>query len=283
MRGNFNSLHLLCKINGTRYEFIFTQFNSTLNEPISLTGEKNDLIYWLTHICKAHVESKLFRDLKLRSVLFTPNKQLKILPGEFIYDKIQGVWNLSSDQGNLGTMHLTDKRIVWVANLNELFNLSLPYIQINSIKIRESKFGLALVLETVSNETNSNYVLGFRIDPSDRLQKVYNTLTNLFNVHKNKPDYGVEKLLQKEQLEILDKLSRDESIDDGDKNANTEIEFVEEVQNVNPDVIASYLTDDELKKSKEKEKLVYASEIGLMIEAIKDGFTLDELFNIVNN
>ena len=77
LRNTYNSLHLLCKTNGTRYEFIFTQFNSSLSEPINLTGERADLIYWLTHICRAYVESKLYRDLKLRSVLFTPNKQLK--------------------------------------------------------------------------------------------------------------------------------------------------------------------------------------------------------------
>lgn len=108
LRGFYNALHLLCKckINGTRYEFIFTQFNSSLSEPINLTGEKADLIYWITCITKAYVESKLFRELKLRSVLFTANKQLKILPGEQIYDKIQGVWNLSSDQGNLGEYRL---------------------------------------------------------------------------------------------------------------------------------------------------------------------------------
>lgn len=180
---------------------------------------------------------------------------------------------------------MTDKRIVWVANLNELFNLSLPYIQINSIKIRESKFGLALVLE--SSETSGNYVLGFRIDPADRLQKVYNALTNLFNVHKQKPDYGVEKYLQREQLDMLDQASVEGSIDQNqemNKLMSTEDEFVEEVQNVNPDVIASYLTDDvELKSNKEKEKLVYSPELGLTIEAVKEGFTLDELWNLVNN
>ena len=180
-------------------------------------------------------------------------------------------------------MHLTDKRIVWVANLNELFNFSLPYIQINSIKIRESKFGLALVLE--SSETSGGYVLGFRIDPPDRLQKVYNALTNLFNVHKKKPDYGVEKLLAREQREILEKQPRDGSAADTSaaKSASSEEEFVEEVQNVNPDVIASYLTDDETKATtKEKGRLVYSPEFGLTIEAVKEGFTLDELWNLVN-
>ena len=40
-----------------------------------------------------------------------------------------GVWNLSSDQGNLGTFFLTNIRIVWFANLASNFNVSLPYMQ----------------------------------------------------------------------------------------------------------------------------------------------------------
>ena len=40
---------------------------------------------------------------------------------------------LLSDQGNLGTMIVTNVRIVWFANLNDLFNISIPYIQIASV------------------------------------------------------------------------------------------------------------------------------------------------------
>lgn len=39
----------------------------------------------------------MYRDLKLRSALIQ-NKQLRLLPQEQIYDKVNGVWNLSSDQ-----------------------------------------------------------------------------------------------------------------------------------------------------------------------------------------
>ena len=41
-----------------------------------------------------------------------------------------GVWNLSADQGNLGTFFLSNVRIVWHANLAENFNVSIPYIQV---------------------------------------------------------------------------------------------------------------------------------------------------------
>ena len=39
----------------------------------------------------------MYRDLKLRGALIQ-NKQLRLLPLEQVYDKINGVWNLSSDQ-----------------------------------------------------------------------------------------------------------------------------------------------------------------------------------------
>ena len=47
--------------------------------------------------CRAYDTSKLYRDLKLRGALVS-NKQLRILPQEQIYDQVNGVWNLSSDQ-----------------------------------------------------------------------------------------------------------------------------------------------------------------------------------------
>jgi hypothetical protein len=51
-------------------------------------------------------------------------------------------------KGNLGIFHITDIRVIWHAELNENFNVSVPYYQTKSIKIRDSKFGLALVIET---------------------------------------------------------------------------------------------------------------------------------------
>lgn len=44
--------------------------------------------------------------------------------------KITGVWNLSSDQGNLGTFFVTNLRMAWHANLAQNFNVSIPYMQV---------------------------------------------------------------------------------------------------------------------------------------------------------
>lgn len=81
---------------------------------------------------------------------------------EKMYSTINGVWNLSSEQvgniktksliyffhnnynnqttpktiifqGNLGAFIMTNIRLVWYAESNETFNISLPYIHINSV------------------------------------------------------------------------------------------------------------------------------------------------------
>jgi Bardet-Biedl syndrome 5 protein len=43
--------------------------------------------------------------------------------------------------------------------------VSLPWIQIKCIRVRESKYGIALVLET--SEFSGAYVLGFRVENVD--------------------------------------------------------------------------------------------------------------------
>lgn len=154
LRGQTEALYVLTKCNNTRFEFIFT----------NLIPGSPRLFTTVISVHRAYETSKLYRDLKLRGALIH-NKQLRLLPQEQVYNKVNGVWNLSSDQGNLGTFFITNVRLVWHANINESFNVSIPYLQMKSVKIRDSKFGLALVVE--SSQQSGGYVLGFRIDPTD--------------------------------------------------------------------------------------------------------------------
>lgn len=110
-------------------------------------------------------------------------------------------------------MIITNVRIVWFADINETFNVSLPYIQIGDvmiavimspsnfqmysnnlvnfqIKVRDSKFGEALVI--VTNGLGGSYVLGFRIDPAEKLYPLLKELNALHSVYINKPIFGVQ-------------------------------------------------------------------------------------------
>lgn len=91
-------------------------------------------VYVKSLLIRAYISSKLYRELKLRGAVIH-NKQLKMLPLEQVFSTTHGVWNLSSDQGSLGTFIATNVRLVWFADMNEAFNISLPYLQINNVTV----------------------------------------------------------------------------------------------------------------------------------------------------
>ncbi len=54
-------------------------------------------LYEIFSYIRSYETTKIYRDLRLRTALIV-DKQLKLLPMEQVYDKVNGVWNLSSDQ-----------------------------------------------------------------------------------------------------------------------------------------------------------------------------------------
>ena len=95
LRGQTQSLYIMTKFNGSRFEFIFT--NLVTNSP--------RLFNTIQAVHRSYDGSKMYRDLKLRGAIIA-DKELKLLPKEEVYNKVNGVWNLSSEQGNLGTFFI---------------------------------------------------------------------------------------------------------------------------------------------------------------------------------
>ncbi|XP_022080045.1 Bardet-Biedl syndrome 5 protein homolog [Acanthaster planci] len=254
LRGQTEALYILTRCNNTRFEFIFT----------SLVPGSPRLFTTIISVHRAYETSKLYRDLKLRGAI-VHNKNLRLLPLEQVYDKVNGVWNLSSDQGNLGTFYITNVRLVWHANMNESFNVSVPYLQMKSVKIRDSKFGVALVLE--SSVQSGNYVLGFRIDPLEKLHEVVKEIQSLHRVYSASPIFGVE-FETEDRPQSLDELTIENQTDD--------VDIVTEDEQ--SDAFAAYFADGNKQKDRPP---VYCEELGLAIEKLKDGFTLSNLWEVV--
>uniref|UniRef100_A0A673WJ07 Bardet-Biedl syndrome 5 protein homolog n=1 Tax=Salmo trutta TaxID=8032 RepID=A0A673WJ07_SALTR len=251
--GQTEALYILTKSNNTRFEFIFT--NVVPGSPRLFTS--------VIAVHRAYETSKMYRDLKLRGALIQ-NKQLRLLPREEVYDKINGVWNLSSDQGNLGTFFITNVRIVWHANMNESFNVSIPYLQIRSIRIRDSKFGLALVIE--SSQQTGGYVLGFKIDPMDKLQDAVKEINSLHKVYSANPIFGVDYEME-EKPQPLEELTVDQPPDD------VEIEPDEQT-----DAFTAYFADGNKQQDREP---MFSEELGIAVEKLKEGFTLQGLWEVM--
>jgi len=253
LRGTVEALYILCKCGSTRFEFIFT--NLVPGSPRLFTS--------IISVHRAYDTSKMYRDLKLRGALIR-DKQVRLLPQEQVYDQVNGVWNLSSDQGNLGTFYISNVRLMWHANINESFNVSIPYLQMKAVKVRDSKFGVALVVETTS--MSGGYVLGFRIDPMEKLQATAKMIQNLHRVYSACPIFGVE-------FEIDDKPQSLEENTLAPVQDDVEVEY-----DTTTDAFAAYFADGMKQEDREP---VFNEELGLAVEKLKDGFTIGGLWEVL--
>ena len=243
------------KDDSRRFEFIFT----------SLVKASPRLFTTMQAVHRAYSTTMLFRELKLRGAIIK-DRELILLPGEEVYNKIDGVWNLSSEQGNLGVFFITNVRIVWHARLAENFNVSVPYMQIRCLRVCDSKFGRAFVIE--STVSSGGYVLGFRIDPVERLHETFKEVQSLHQIFSVNPIFGVEHRVE-EQPEPLDALRERRKHDD--------IEIVgDEDDDIDPTAV--YFAEPQKQGDRAP---AFSEELGLAVEALPSGLTIARLWNVV--
>lgn len=256
IRSTTEALHLMSVAKNVRYEFIFTNL-----------GTSHQNFSPLFDILRSYQSTSYYREMRLRSAIITAQRKLKLLKDEEIINQTSGVWNLSSDQGNLGTLITTNIRVIWYADVNETFNMSLPYLQIQAIELRNSKYGLALVVNC--RESGGGYVLGFRIDPSDRLSEIYRELTSLYAVYTENPVFGVT-------YERSHKTASPQNNVDMAK-----IEELDESQLKEINHHFSMYIERSAGDTSTKPTPVYAPELGFAVEKPRDGLKLKDLFQVI--
>ena len=277
VRGQRACLHIMCRHGGTRYEFLFTSMDHDDAAVIQ------HVLRATSRVVRAFAGSRLFRELKLRSsavvsVGSTGDASVRLLPQEQVYERLDGVWNLSADQGNVGNMLLTSVRVVWHATLNPLFNLSLPLLQVTGVRVRESKFGPALVLS--SSQSSGGFVFGFRVHPPPRLTHVHRTLLHLYNVFAAEPVLGVQAVLatmsDEDPLPPASAAGLDALGGEWDTRAASE--------GNRSDAVAAYVALDSDAGGSSgggEADIVFSPELGLAIERLRPGFTIHDLWAIV--
>ena len=206
-RGGTNeAIYILAKLSSTttKFEFIFTATSPNSHSKLFNT---------ISSINRAYETTKMYRELKMRGIFIREDGTLRILPQEYIVEIVAGAWNLSTEtvclrldfliyikliQGSLGVFVITNIRIVWYAELNTGYNVSVPYLTLYSARVRESKFGMALVLETTAS--SGEYVLGFKVDPPERLQNLVKTIQTLHKAQSMKPIFGITFIKEKSEV-----------------------------------------------------------------------------------
>mmetsp|Transcript_12869 Transcript_12869/g.22725 ORF Transcript_12869/g.22725 Transcript_12869/m.22725 type:complete len:351 (+) Transcript_12869:249-1301(+) len=254
LKGETQALYLQTKYHSQRFEFVFT----------NLTKSTNQLLNIVQAVFKAYDNSRLYRDLKLRGA-FIQDRELKLLPLEQTYSRVNGVWNLSSEQGNLGTFFISNVRVVWYSNLADSFNVSIPYLQMRSVRVRASKFGEALVIETTPG--SGSYTLGFKVDPKETLDYVHKEISSLFETFGKQPIFGVECDVSAHLAPLASMTIQSEE---------------EDVVVVDPvdkgDLLAAYYADSSQGTDREP---VYCPELGLAVEQLREGTSVEQLWSVL--
>jgi len=215
--GDVQSLSILTQQHGiqgkTKYEFQFTILAD------GATGLKDSSIHnVLKAVQLAYNKTRLFRETKLRAVGVSNGQgSVKLLHNENIIQKVDGIWSLSSDSGNLGTLILTNIRVVWLARLVADHNITIPWCNIASCTARDSKFDKALVVETffkgISDVSEKGgYLLGFRLDKgADQLNDLLTEMNKLLESFRKLPILGIDV----EEDSVFAKMVEESRVKDG--------------------------------------------------------------------
>lgn len=132
------------------------------------------------YIKSQYNQSKIYRDVFLKKRCVVKDAAARLLLHESLHEKLDGVSNVASDQGNLGVFYITNFRVIWHSILNERFSISLPYLQIDGVSLTKSKYGLALAIRTTQYAESMK--IGFRIDSEERTKAVAKTIKMLWKV-----------------------------------------------------------------------------------------------------
>ena len=134
--------------------------------------------------------------------------------------------------------------------------------------MRESKFGKALVLETFSKA--GGYVLGFKIDPPEKLQEAFKEVVHLHEVFAVNPMFGVNFVIEEETPSIQAALQ---------PRIEEDVDLVEEVEESN--TLAAYYVDGVDAESCIAKEIQFDAKLGLAFESTQDGVSLDQLWRVI--
>ncbi|KAL4455688.1 hypothetical protein ABPG74_003098 [Tetrahymena malaccensis] len=261
------TLSIKAKMNKNKFEFIFKTKN----------GEPTNIFNLFQQVCRGYLATKIYRDLKRGAII--QDKTLQILPNEKVISKYPNVRSVGNEVGIIGNLFLTNIRIAWFATNNESQNISIPWIQIESITKQNIKAGTSLLIEI--NKFTGGYILGYQTDQIDHCLKECNQLREYYCQN---PDFGIPKIGDEYDSSYKSKLVKREE-------DNIEIigTIINERKNISRNYMTSQITtsanppDEKSQDQSQQGDIVFSSELGLAIEKPPQGCKVEDLWRIIKS
>lgn len=134
--------------------------------------------------------------------------------------------------------------------------------------MRDSKFGRALVIETFAKA--GGYILGFRVDPQERVNDVFKELSSYYQIYSVAPIFGVEYSLEAEAAPLDQVLQA---------KVEEDVEIIDDLEDTH--AIAAYYAESTIDDAARFDSVQYDGKLGLAIEGLVDGLTLEQLWRVV--
>lgn len=296
--GTAEALFISSKFGSSRFMFVFTYVPKANDDVQGVTGArtvegKTRLFAAAMAAWRAYDATKIYRELRLRGSIIA-NGSLILLADEHILSKVPNVTNVSKGSSHPGTLFTTNVRTVWYATSSESFNVSIPYMQLIAVRSQSTGFGLSLVLETSTYA--GSFVLGFRVEPAERLGTLYQEIASLWKSWTAKPILGIRVSFNDADGDDDGAAAAAFNSEGGDsdtamssgggktengarRHGGTRAMETVVIDQAPGDAFAAYYADEGQKAVDRKP--VFDPSIGLAVEKLRKGITLKELWSVV--
>ena len=271
--GQNNILSIKSKVEKNRYEL----------EYMHLSDAKNDPYISLNNILKLYEEGRLYREMKQNSedIINKENQNLILLKNEHLitsYKNISININNENDnnKNNVGTLYLTNLRIIWISDKNSYYNASLPCIQISSAKgENHPSFGISLKIKLSRIYGYINFLIyskSGRIDEQfceDFNKKIKANLIDPIlgiSFQKRVPGEVVKDKLKDKIAKIADVVYGQEEISD---------------QNDDEQAGMVYLINEGRNKQNSINDIEFNKELGIACQKLPDNVSINDLWKIL--
>ncbi|KAF5829681.1 hypothetical protein DUNSADRAFT_15656 [Dunaliella salina] len=189
LKGATESLHISARHRGRNYEFVFTSLSNTAFQVFS----------GVARVYSTYDETRLYRDVNLGGANLTggeseTDRELDKLAFEQAHSRTGSVRNLCGGEDDVGSLFVSNFRVVWSSCSRPCFAISLPFHQVQNVKVHASEFGPTLMLE--SSKSSGAYTWNFKVEPEETMDFLFEQITSLWKAHNQEPFFGIDTQVQ---------------------------------------------------------------------------------------
>ena len=274
MTGKSNILSINCKVDKSRYELEYRH-----------SSENNhDLYNNLSNVLKLYEEGRIYREMRQNydDIIDKENKNISLLKNEKMIEIFKNISiNINNESdginnkiSNSGMLYLTNIRMIWLSDKNNNYNISVPYIQISSIRGEEnSSFGISLKVKLTRLYNNfmilfysKNGIINEQFCEEFR-KKIENNLQHkILGISILKKGEGAQDKLKDKIWKIADIVYGQEEISESNEDEQAGI---------------VYLINEGRNKQNSINDIEFSKELGIACQKLPENLSINDLWKII--